>query len=366
MNLLSQIHRFAPVGDVVVGGVQNLAVSAAWGAIRLGIVVRTDIYWNIHEELSDMLLRISKTSQMSHEFITLFPNSLRLQIFVYQYLTLVVENSEKIVNYANKSLFGQMGKALIVDLEFKTLEQKGLDIAGRIDRCANQEATRMNQREHDITQRLLRKVISTISPVASKNDRRLMRKRRLLDSLDSNHANSRIITWRRLLDKGSSSWFTSLPKFNEWSCSLESTVPWLHGNLGSGKSVTLAWAIGALKRKERMSPEQAASLPRYSDISKSSKEDSCATNYYYCSPIGTDARSILASIAQQILKHKSLTDRLNTFLDKRELDYLTTEELHDYMGLVVPIVPKDWAAFIIWDGLGDCMWQDIEDVSLQL
>lgn len=41
-KVLEQINRFAPLGDVVVGGAQNLAASGAWGAIRLAIEVCTE------------------------------------------------------------------------------------------------------------------------------------------------------------------------------------------------------------------------------------------------------------------------------------------------------------------------------------
>ncbi|KAF5614004.1 NACHT domain protein, partial [Fusarium sp. NRRL 25303] len=346
-NLFSLLQRFAPIGDIIVGGAQNLAISGAWSAIRLGIEI--SLSWStVYERLSEMLLRISKSSQINYDLVSLFPSSVRLQALAYQYLTAVVEISEKIVKFANRSFIVQLSMSPIFDREFKELEQRLVDVGRCIDRCAGQEATRMSQFGHNTTHKLLKKVIATIIPEAQQQTRRNIRRRRLFDVLQANGADS-MTTARRLLDKGVSSWLTSLPRFYEWKCFSTSATLWLHGSIGSGKSVTLAWAIGAVK-----------------ETSGNARNDTCTTSYYFCDPLGSDAKVILSSITKQILEHRSLAGRLQDFLDDYDLESLPNEPLNGYVDLLLSIMPEGWTAFIILDGLDQCRWEDIEDVILEL
>lgn len=163
-----------------------------------------------------------------------------------------MEISTKAIEYVNESLLGRLVESTVLGSDFEMMEQKMKGIAESLDRCAHYESTKMSQEEHRRTQRMLEPLAGFFNAAQIKKQRRDAQRARLLDTLGIDQDNT-ISAWTRLLGKGSSFWLSSLGNFREWRESSSCHMLWLSGNLGAGKSVTLASAIGALKRDERKS-----------------------------------------------------------------------------------------------------------------
>lgn len=340
---LSRIQTFASIGDVLIGGSQNLIAMGVWTAVRLSLTVSpfaqsfqsslgsldqhladtlkmATNYLNYFEKLSTLFMRLGTSWALHEDFAQLFPRSQILQTYFCEYLIVLMKLCHKIVVFGQKNtgaqLFSSLGSSF--DSEFggfeKELHQWGCLIQQQTQLLAMKIATSAeDNRPRDLKQRILRR----LSPKQSSFE----------------------TTWRRQRRKGTCEWIFNTPSFKDWKSMRTSATLSVNGKFGSGKTVSMANIVA------RMNLDQP-----------------CA--YVFCAtqePNSLKATSILGSIAFNLLEHLP-----TEALDWREAEQynalVNTFDSESIIDFVLDLLPEDRTYTIIADGLENCSDADTMDV----
>lgn len=206
-------------------------------------------YLSFFEKISDMLLRMGRTTEVHRDFAAIFPQSTELQDMAYEYLTVVVYISTKIVRFAQQSAAWQFASTLLssVDADFAPLESELITIDLQIVRRAEALAMLKNRDDHALTHRHTKRTVAMISDAAVEAKRRAREalKHRTLMSLCPDQREFDMM-YRHQRKRGHSSWLFDEATYKDWASSKTSKSLWLCGKLGSGKSVVMASAIANL------------------------------------------------------------------------------------------------------------------------
>lgn len=91
-------------------------------------------FLSFFERVSDLLLRISRSTQLHQDFEILFPSNGKLQDLASNYLAVVVDISIKIIHYAKKSTLSQLASSVLstFDSTFAPYESQLKDIGHQI------------------------------------------------------------------------------------------------------------------------------------------------------------------------------------------------------------------------------------------
>jgi hypothetical protein len=127
------------------------------------------------------------------------------------------------------------------------LESKVNTIAWSIKQHADIEAQYINHNAHSLTQRLAHETMAVVKGISASNqkERRRTLKSEVLRSLSSHEDRVRP-AWQRQYSKGVSNWLLNMQEYKMWKSSKKSSCLWLEGNLGLGKSVTVASVVADL------------------------------------------------------------------------------------------------------------------------
>ncbi|KAJ0120131.1 hypothetical protein J7T55_000986 [Diaporthe amygdali] len=319
-GFLSRIQTFASIGDVLIGGSQNLIATGVWSAVRLSLTEIATNYLNYFEKLSTLFMRLGTSWALHEDFAQIFPQSEVLQTFFCEYCVVLLRLCNKIIAFGQKNtsaqLFSSIGSSF--DSEFgstqKELDQWGYLIQQQTKLLATKMAAGAEKdRFHDLKQRILRQ----LSPYQNDFETR----------------------WRRQRRKGTCEWIFDTQSFKDWQAMQISTSICVSGKLGSGKTVSMANIVA------RMDLVQ-----------------SCA--YVFCAaqePISLKATNILGSIAFNLLDDLP-TEAIvwkEVEKSKERINAFDPESIVDF---VLDLLPKDRTYVIIADGLEDCSDDDIFDV----
>ncbi|KAK1585342.1 uncharacterized protein LY79DRAFT_271076 [Colletotrichum navitas] len=288
----------------------------------------------------------------------LFPQCRQVQGYMCEYIIVVVDISKNIVTHARKSLASQVASSFgsSFDSVIKPLET---DIAewGRLieKRTAMLVAKSTLQEQSSSLERLNRLQIATSREAARRN--REARKHRILEFLCPDQKELDFI-WRRERKKGTSNWILKDHEYHKWlKCPVSSAI-WLQGNLGSGKTVTMASAIADLvltKGDASSGPAPTKQRPR-------------TVSYFFCKSNNQKTLhvdNILGSIAYQVLSSPVLASTIEQFLDRTD-GSPTTSNPEAYVQLILDITPPDWEGVFVLDGLDEAPHEEMDELFIQM
>ncbi|KAF9872988.1 ankyrin unc44 [Colletotrichum karsti] len=143
---------------------------------------------------------------------------------------------------------------------------------------------------------------------------------------------------------GSGSWLVEHETFKSWRESLPSTLLWVYGKPGSGKSHLAAKAIDELSQDP-------------------SRTSSSALAYVYCSSIssrkGIDFSGILASILAQLCRQLPLTEDLGHLISRQDYGEGSGPTRREMRNGIAQALSKFQTSYIVIDGLDECHgWED--------
>ncbi|KAK4208281.1 hypothetical protein QBC37DRAFT_392148 [Rhypophila decipiens] len=95
---LDQIVVFTKVGDILVGGSQNMIACGVWAAVRLSIQITTG-YLTFFDKVSNLWMQIGRSCEVQEELVQLFPQSTELQTLMSEYLVVTVNFCQRIVTF---------------------------------------------------------------------------------------------------------------------------------------------------------------------------------------------------------------------------------------------------------------------------
>ncbi|KAG6368418.1 hypothetical protein INS49_002625 [Diaporthe citri] len=319
-KFLDRLQTLANIGDVMIGGSQNVIATSIWCAVRLALQTATN-YRGYFEKLSSLFMKLGTSWDLHNDFAQIFPQSRALQTFLCEYLIVLMRLCRKTVAFSNKSFAGQVWSSLgaSFDSEFKPLQEE-MDKWGLLIQHKTQQ-------------------LATACVVDTEMFRRRDYKQRILRLLSPNQS-QHITAWRRHRKKGDCKWIYETAAYKSWIAEDESSTLCISGKLGSGKTVMMANIVAQI-----------------------SMHQTCA--FFFCTfkdQESLKARAVLGSIAfhqlDSIPGDDSTWDDLSRQGDTSSR-LLTSAGIID---LLMDVPPENAKYVLVFDGLEDCPSDEITEV----
>ncbi|WAO93267.1 NACHT domain-containing protein [Fusarium falciforme] len=350
--ILERMRQFAPIGDVLVGGSQNLIACGVWAVVRLSLETSLS-FLSYFENVTNMMLRLGQSLSLHKDFAMLFPRCSTLQSYMCEYTIVMVNIYKKIVHDCAKSALSQLAASFTstFDAVFKPLESDLTTWAQLIEKRATILFAKADLQSHSsLLERFnrLQVTMSRESAIQQKDTR----KHQLLTSLCPNQGEFNLI-WRRERKRGTSSWMYETAAYKSWLSSKAESVLWLKGNLGSGKTVTMAAAVAHLTlTAPSMDPQGAVTV-----------------SYFFCqsgNPKTLSASTLLGSIVGQALQNPALEPSLMSFLKQLETVPYAHAMPEEYIDILLKATPSNWRGIFVLDGLDEMPQEEVDDIFGQL
>ncbi|RYN29848.1 hypothetical protein AA0112_g7112 [Alternaria arborescens] len=318
-NFLQGVQQFAALGDVVVGGSQNLIACGVWTLVRMSLLSIVSMS-NYVDSLSSIFMDIGRSTPRHQAISVLYPQSTKLQSYLSEYFIVVVALCRYLFKFGQKSILQQFTSSLNDgDLKaFRTdLDKWALSIANEMQFNEAQESSGFRA--------LSRSMFKSAS-----HQQKFATKNRVLDFCSTyDHE----IVWKQTRKAGNTSLYTNFVEYEQWRDSSHSCTLICTGKLGSGKSVLLANIVD--------------------DLNLSTEKERVLVTYFFCRhdiPESLRARVILGSLARQLLR---TVDDHEILLDICE-DTHTSGDTDKILELIFKGYSPDHKAYLVIDGLDEC------------
>ncbi|KUI69629.1 Vegetative incompatibility protein HET-E-1 [Cytospora mali] len=325
-SFLSRLQMFASIGDVMIGGSQNLIATGVWSAVRLSLMAATN-FLGYFERLSTLFMKLGTSWTLHKDYADLFTSSKVLQNHLCEYLIVLVRLCQKVVCFTQKGLTAQLRLSLgsSFDAEFGPIQKQMEERGSLIQQTAQHLATK--------------------SLLGSQNSRLQDLKDQTLQKLSPGQAHY-VNIWRRQRRKGTCYWARETQEYKAWRASQESSTICIDGKLGSGKTVAMANIVAEINI-----------------------EQPCA--FFFCTikePDTLKSSNILGSIAFHLLSGLPHADKQIPWDALAGQDHALSGIWcpDDIVDMILRLAPRNRRYAILIDGLEDCLNADIEDVVLSL
>ncbi|KAL8337978.1 hypothetical protein RB598_006725 [Gaeumannomyces tritici] len=319
-NILQTTQQFAALGDVVVGGSQNIIACGIWSLVRMTLLVVANFH-SYFEKLSDLLMAIGRSSPRHEMMALLYPQSKRLQSYFCEYFIVVVNLCHQHLKLTNKSVLCQL-LSFPSDSELKAY-QSGTDLwASHIKDEVNALMAKDLVEQGSRTKALLQ---------FSKSDTHRKRFKAYSHILDACSAYDYQKSWKEIKKAGYTTLLDRTQEYQDWKTQTSSCTLVCTGKLGSGKSVLLANMVGDLSLHVQNNPLPVA--------------------YFFCRhdiPDSLQARTIMGCVARQLLGPPPGPATLGDLTDPTSL----AMDLDGVTSLLLKVLPP--RAYIVVDGLDEC------------
>ncbi|KAH8883052.1 hypothetical protein GQ53DRAFT_883522, partial [Thozetella sp. PMI_491] len=313
--ILDRVQMFAKVGDVLIGGSQSMVACGVWAVVKLAL---------------------------QKDLALLFPDCKELQHLMCEYLIVLVQTCAQIIQFTKKGSLSLFSASLFVsfDKEFKSYED-GLE---RWARQINQRVVVLSTKSNTQNQSLLLR--ASAQSTRSLDEQRMFRLLRFL----SRHQADFSFLWRKERKKGGVRWIFRDDTFQAWKSSKVSSVAWITGSIGSGKTVLMANIVGDLHATD-------------------SSENTPLVASFFChhsNQHSLKARNIVGSIAYQLIQPLLVAENTMPMLQPEQLERLSTGDTGAVTTFLADVLPKTRHYFVVVDALDECGAEEIEEVAIAL
>ncbi|KAL4792169.1 ankyrin repeat-containing domain protein [Aspergillus venezuelensis] len=134
MNILKAVQQFAALGDIVLGGAQNLLASGVWTIVRITLL-SVVTYAAYFERLSAMLMAAGRSAPRYQLLGALYPKSEKLRGYIMEYFIVLVKLCRHVIRLSRKSVLGQWASSLsdVLDTHQAELEVWATSIKEEVD-----------------------------------------------------------------------------------------------------------------------------------------------------------------------------------------------------------------------------------------
>lgn len=308
-------------------------------------------YLSYFEKVSELFMRLGRSSSIKQDLVFLFPNCQQLQQFLCEYLIVIVNFCRGIVLYTRKAFFAQL--VVSFSKEFQTFEADLATWSSIIQDRANYLTTRTQLRsERGIVATNYTLSLFTGSQARKREiDERLFR----LQTYISPHQQEFDVIWRRERKKGTTPWVFSTDSYQTWAKSSESSVLHVTGSLGSGKTVLLANVFATT-----LSQDATTSSPT---------EGKPVTACFFCNfgnAKSLESRHIVGSLAYQFVKLLVVEPSVAEILAAKTPGDISDLDMDELVDFVVSILPRDRSYCVVLDALDECSAQNVEEVVVAI
>ncbi|KAF2032540.1 hypothetical protein EK21DRAFT_98924 [Setomelanomma holmii] len=318
-SFLASVQQFAALGNVVVGGSQNIIACGVWSVVRMSILALTK-HSSYVENMSIVFMEVGRSSPRYQELALVYSRSQSLQAHMNEYFVVVVRLCQHIIHFGQRSANAQsdLSKwAREIEDEMRILLAKWI--------------------EDEAEQNSRFRLTSAKWSKSSARQQELAGKLRVLNSCSTHDQETR---WKQLRKMGHTTSFLQGSDYVDWRSSLNSCTLLFLGILGSGKSVMLANIVDDLNLfvgKDRKSTSVVYFFVRH-DM-----------------PASSETRTIIGSIVRQLLRSKHAP--LHTPEDGPD-----SLDIEDMLKLSGSSLRPNHRVFLVLDGLDACGVTDREQV----
>ncbi|KAK9419186.1 putative NACHT domain-containing protein [Seiridium unicorne] len=225
-RMLESVQQFASIGDVIIGGSQNLIACGVWSLVRTTLLV-VSRFVSYLEGLSSLLMEFGQTAPRYQDIVALHPTSSKLRSLVLEYFVQVVDLCQKVVSACNKPALKQI-KHIFTSPDVATIRTQLLKHGSDIQEQLAVEEAHVNAASRALLLRM---------SSADNERQRLEKKLRLLSRYSSFDYKQ---IWKEARKSGNCTWFKKDQAYQAWKDARGNAVCFVSGKLGSGKSVLLA------------------------------------------------------------------------------------------------------------------------------
>lgn len=308
------------------------------------------------KRLSELFLRVAKSTSITQDIIQVFPTSQDLQDLMCEYLITLVQFCGKITKVAGRPPILQLASPFLgfFDKEASQFEKELTQWSNCIDRKAVVLLSQRHVDAADTITKIGRALAQWVPSDKKKHDSLILRSRRLQDQLCSQQS-ERAKAWRRQRRKGNTKWIFQEASYQEWKHSSESSILLIHRKLGSSKTVLLANIVADLH-----------SFPIKSADRGGTPSHLTAYFFYNRDPLGSNTTErIIRSIMQQVIAQLDPDSPGLSELEAQFLRYSPSFlDAHAVENLRL-ILPTGTPLYIVLDALGECD-RAIEEVLVYL
>ncbi|KAI1175861.1 hypothetical protein F4777DRAFT_548900 [Nemania sp. FL0916] len=318
---LESIQQLVSVGDVLIGGSQNLIACGVWSLVRLSLIT-VSRFSTYLDKLSSLLMTTGQSAPRYQEMVALHPKSKALRNLGLEYLISMVHLCRQVVIVCNQSSMGQL-KTFFKDLDVTGYQTELLKWADAIkDQLSIEEAQ---------TNSVIRGQLEKFSNIQSKQ-RKLERKVAFLDALS---AIDHKIGWKHARKCGDARWFLANESYKKWRDSSTDPTLLVSGKLGTGKTVMLANILD--------------------DLYLRTKDNTIA--FFFCRadyPESKIARTAIGSLARQLFEMLSPNEFLS--VDQKLQSSSNVLEIRDLLTPRVLSLLRN--VVIVFDGIDECAQEE--------
>ncbi|KAH7153533.1 hypothetical protein EDB81DRAFT_791537 [Dactylonectria macrodidyma] len=330
VNILEAVQRFAALGDIMIGGSQNLIACGVWSLVRTTLLMLVSAYSWL-DKLSELFMAVGRSAPRYQQMALLYPRSKKLRSALYEYFLVVVRVCHDMLKLKKKSMLAKLA-CFMTESDISSYHSD-FDLW----------ATTIKEEVNLLMAQELQEQSRHLKTLSKYNKSELYREKhedrlRILDSCSTFDYQT---TWKELRRRGNTCWFTLQSEYKDWKVSGESSTLLYSGKLGSGKSFTLANMVDDLNLDQKGSPPVA---------------------YFFCqheAPESLRARTILGSLARQLLcTIKEISASSEDPADTRTLRL----DSNGILSLLKRAIPPATRAYFVLDGLDECDGSQIKEV----
>ncbi|KAF5987246.1 heterokaryon incompatibility protein het-E-1 [Fusarium coicis] len=331
-NMLQAIQQFAALGDIVVGGSQNLIACGVWSAARMTVHVMTGYLTHL-EKLSVLFMTVGRNAPRYQAMAAIYPKSKNLQRYLCEYFIVVTNLCYQLVTWVQKPALNRIStslrdpdmKSFQADLDTWSAsikEEADLLLSQRFQEEARENAT-------------FRSIISYRSEYIH-HRQKMDRSIRFLDACSQHDYRT---TWKQTRKRGTTRTLPSYCEYQKWkNTPYVSDSILFRGKLGAGKSVLLANIIDDLNLLQN-----------------------AITLYFFArhdTPDSLSSRTILGCLARQLLE---------SFVNDTRFDHIFAErvsqlDLDDIIVIFNTIPSHGRPVYVVVDGLDEGSTEEQENV----
>ena len=293
-------------------------------------------------------MAVGRTCPRHQELQILFPKSSDLQKAICLYFTVVVRLCKQTVLFIKKPFLSQLSYSIAknFEAEFGAFKQELATLAAAVHDEVSLASKQIQVFEAQ-AQALERKEASTARQLATyfhsnlnleiaeaKAWRRSLLVSRLLDACSTFDYRK---AWKQARKLGSSEWIYKMNEYMSWRSHPETNKIWLHGSLGSGKTVVSANVVEDLAIVENS-----------------------IISHFFCRFDDSEslkARTIFGSLIRQILEH------VQSKIDSTNLQKGSSLDSDDLTRLLLQYWPQDSAVvFMLVDGIDECTDKEVTEL----
>ncbi|KAI4917436.1 hypothetical protein J4E85_009955 [Alternaria conjuncta] len=344
-NFLHGVQQFAALGDVIIGGSQNIVACGVWSLVRMSLLVSVFISFEFGqpaqealkgalvnsssylERLSLIFMDVGRSAPRYQALGLLYPRSKLLQSQISEYFIVVVHLCNRIMKFTRKSTFSKLGST-VNDSDVRELQAElnswAKSIKEEVDLLMAQKI------DMEVQSSSAFRALSTRHAKATEHQRKLAERLRILDMFSTHDYET---PWRRIRKTGTTTSFLQTTEYHDWRDCKASTTLLYRGSIGSGKTVMMANIVN--------------------DLVAHIEGTDAVVAYHFCEHDSWDlnCQRVLGTLVRQILE--TVPDL--TTLDPRHKHSFSVDQ---FVTLLYEVVPQSTHIWIVLDGLHNCLEKD--------